>query len=308
MGTPEFAVPSLDILLQNNYKVVGVVTATDKYGGRGNKQLIESAVKKHALQKGIPVLQPAKLRDPQFQQQLQELEPNLMVVVAFRMLPESVWAMPEYGTFNLHGSLLPLYRGAAPINWAVIRGESETGVTTFFIQHQIDTGDMILQKRMKIGDNETAGEVHDRMMLLGADAVLETVRLIEMGEVPLQKQDHRQATKAPKLHRENCEIDFNQPTQDVHNFIRGLSPYPGAWTQLDNKTFKILRSTIDSEAPRHAPGSFVSDNRSFLKIATADGYVNVLELQLQGRKRMEVLAFLNGYRFNEDESMKENNK
>lgn len=299
MGTPEFAVPSLDILLENGYNVVGVVTATDKYGGRGNKQLLQSAIKKYAVKREIPVLQPAKLRDPQFQQQLRDLNPNLQIVVAFRMLPESVWAFPEYGTFNLHGSLLPLYRGAAPINWAVINGEKQTGVTTFFIQHKIDTGDIIFQESMPIGENETAGDVHDRMMQLGARVVLRTVQAIEQGEVELQQQDHQMATKAPKLYHENCEIDFTQSTEEVHNFIRGLSPYPGAWTQLEDKTFKILRSAKDYEAPTHAPGAFVSDNRSYLKIATADGYVRVLELQLEGRRRMDIEPFLNGYRFGE---------
>ena len=283
MGTPEFAVPALDILVQNDYDVVGVVTATDKYGGRGGKQLIESAVKKYAVAHDIPVLQPEKRRDPAFLEALQKLEADLFVVVAFRMLPEVVWAMPPKGTFNLHGYLLPKYRGAAPINWAIINGERETGVTTFFIQQEIDTGDVILQAKMPIGENETAGEVHDQMMLLGAETVLKTVRLIEQGDVKLQRQDDAQATKAPKIFHETCEIDFNQSTERVHNFIRGLSPYPAAWTTLDGQQLKIFRTTTEITPHNNKPGTFLSDNKKMLKIATADGYVHVHELQLQGR-------------------------
>jgi len=297
MGTPEFAVPSLDILVQNDYDVVGVVTATDKYGGRGGKQLLESAVKKYAVKHNIPVLQPKKLRDPAFLEALQKLEADLFVVVAFRMLPEVVWAMPSKGTFNLHGSLLPKYRGAAPINWAIINGERETGVTTFFIQKEIDTGDVILQAKMPIGENETAGEVHDQMMMLGAETVLKTVRLIEQDNVKLQRQDDAQATKATKIFHETCEINFNQSTERVHNFIRGLSPYPAAWTTLDGKQLKIFRTTKEIVTHDQEPGTFISDNKKMLKIATADGYVQVHELQLQGRKRMDTVAFLNGYEF-----------
>ena len=299
MGTPDFAVPSLAILLENGYDVAGVVTATDKYGGRGNKVLLESAVKKYAVEHDIPVLQPGKLRDSAFLEELAALQADLQVVVAFRMLPEVVWDMPAQGTFNLHGSLLPKYRGAAPINWAVIKGEKTTGVTTFFIQHQIDTGDIILQKEMPIGPDETAGDVHDRMMVLGAEAVLETVKMIELGTVELQKQDHQAATKAPKLFRENCEVDFNQTSEVVHNFIRGLSPYPAAWTTLDGKQLKILKSEIamTMEMPNTPPGTFSSDNKSYIQVSTANGFINLLELQLQGRKRMPVKDFLNGYSF-----------
>lgn len=299
MGTPEFAVPSLAILLENGYDVAGVVTATDKYGGRGNKVLLESAVKKYAVEQGITVLQPTKLRDPQFLEDLAALKADLQIVVAFRMLPELVWDMPSKGTFNLHGSLLPKYRGAAPINWAVIRGEQTTGVTTFFIQHKIDTGDIILQREMPIGPDDTAGDVHDKMMLLGAETVLETVKLIEQGEVQLQVQDHKAATKAPKLFKETCEIDFNQTSEEVHNFIRGLSPYPAAWTTLDNKQLKILRSEIvmTMDMPTSPPGTFSSDNKSYIQVSTSNGYINLLEIQLQGRKRMKVKDFLNGYSF-----------
>lgn len=297
MGTPEFAVPSLSILVENGYKVVGVVTATDKLGGRGKKQLLEPAVKKYAVSQNIPVLQPTKLKAPDFLENLRRLEAGLFVVVAFRMLPEAVWAMPEHGTFNLHGSLLPKYRGAAPINWAVIEGERETGVTTFFIKREIDTGDLILQEKMPIGENETAGEVHDRMMELGAKVVLKTVQAVESGNYTLKKQDDSRATRAPKIFHETCEIDFGQPTQKVHDFIRGLSPYPAAWTKLEGKELKILRATKEITPHNQQPGAFLSDNKEWLKIATADGFVYVHELQLEGRRRMLVGDFLNGFSF-----------
>jgi methionyl-tRNA formyltransferase len=297
MGTPDFAVPSLRILVQNGYKVVGVVTATDKYGGRGKKQLLESPVKKYAVEQGIPVLQPKNLKSPEFQEELRGLNANLQVVVAFRMLPEAVWDLPEYGTFNLHGSLLPRYRGAAPINWAVINGDAETGVTTFFIRHQIDTGDVLFQEKMPIGPNETAGAVHDRMMLLGAETVLKTVKAIESGDYQLQKQDDALATKAPKLFRETCEIDFTQPIEKVHNFVRGLSPYPAAWTTLEGKQLKILRAHYEKADLDATPGTFRSDNKSWIKIAAPDGWLVVEELQMQGRKRMKANDFLNGFFF-----------
>ncbi len=300
MGTPEFAVPSLDILVKNGYNVVGVVTATDKLGGRGGKQLIQSAVKEYAVANGLRVLQPEKLKNPAFLEELRSLQANLQIVVAFRMLPEVVWAMPSLGTFNLHGSLLPKYRGAAPINWAIINGETETGVTTFFLQHEIDAGDIILQATMPIGENETAGEVHDRMMQLGAETVLKTVQMIEQGNVQLQKQKDAEASHAPKIFHETCEINFNQPTQKVHDFIRGLSPYPAAWTMLDGQELKILKTTKEIVLHDHTAGTFISDNKKMLKIATANGFVHVHELQLQGRKRMDAVAFLNGYKFEQN--------
>jgi len=295
MGTPPFAVPALDVLVRHSYPVAGVVTATDKFGGRGGKQRIESAVKKYALAHDLPVLQPKKLRDPGFLKQLRALEADLFVVVAFRMLPEVVWSMPPKGTFNLHGSLLPRYRGAAPINWAIIRGEEETGVTTFFIQRDIDTGDILLQKKLTIGPDETAGQLHDRMMQLGAEAVLETVRLIESGDYELQEQDHSLATKAPKIFTETCEINFDQSTRQVYNFIRGLSPYPAAWTTLDGLKLKILQARPIFEAHDHSPGTLLSDGKKVLQFATRDGYIQVLELKLEGRKQMQVQPFLNGY-------------
>lgn len=297
MGTPEFSVPSLNILVENGYNIAGVVTATDKTGGRGGKQIIESAVKKYARPKGLRILQPPSLKNPAFLEELQSLRADLQVVVAFRMLPEAVWSMPRLGTFNLHGSLLPRYRGAAPINWAIINGEKKTGVTTFFIHHEIDTGDVLFQEEMPIGENETAGEVHDRMMTLGAGLVLKTVRAIEKGNYELKRQDESLASKAPKLYHETCEIDFSQPVEQVHNFIRGLSPYPAAWTTLDGQELKILRTVKEIAPHSHPAGKFVTDGRSFLKIAVQDGFIVVDELQLQGRRRMRTVDFLNGYRF-----------
>ncbi|MEM6697158.1 MAG: methionyl-tRNA formyltransferase [Bacteroidota bacterium] len=299
MGTPDFAVPSLQFLVENDYQVVGVITATDKYGGRGGKHLIESAVKRYAVAQNIPVLQPKNLKAADFQAELKALNANLQVVVAFRMLPESVWAMPAYGTFNLHGSLLPKYRGAAPINWAVINGEKETGVTSFFLKQQIDTGDMLFQESLPIGEDETAGEVHDRMMQLGAAVVLRSVQAVEKGDYELQAQNNELATKAPKIYHDTCEINFNQSTQKVHNFIRGLSPYPAAWTTLDGLKLKVLRTTKLLEDHDLKAGNFSTDNKHFLRIATADGFVEVHELQLAGRKRMKTKDFLNGYKIGE---------
>lgn len=295
MGTPGFAVPSLNILLENGYNVVGVITSTDKLGGRGKKKVIESEVKQFAKSKGLRILQPSNLKAPSFVEELSSLNANLQIVVAFRMLPEVVWDMPELGTFNLHGSLLPKYRGAAPINWAVINGDKETGVTTFFLKKEIDTGDLIFQERMPIGPNDTAGEVHDRMMILGAETVLKTVKAIEADEVEPTQQDDSQATKAPKIFHETCEIDFNQDSQVVHNFIRGMSPYPAAWTVLGGKKLKITKAKFHLEKHHLTPGTFQTDNKSFLQLATKDGFIEVELLQLQGRKRMDTLSFLNGY-------------
>lgn len=294
MGTPEFAVPSLEILIAADYPVVGVITATDKRGGRGGKRLLESAVKKCAVKHGIPVLQPAKFRDEGFLADLRALRADLQIVVAFRMLPTVVWDMPSLGTFNLHGSLLPKYRGAAPINWAVIRGERETGCTTFFLKHEIDTGDILLRHRIPIGPNDTAGDVHDRMMLEGAELVLKTVQLIETKDYTLQAQDGTLATSAPKIDRDTCRIDWNQPAQTVHDFIRGLNPWPAAWTTLDGDTLKIIRSTCESIDHKHLPGRVLTDGKTSIKVACKGGYLNVLELQAAGRKRMEVRSFLAG--------------
>lgn len=299
MGTPDFAVPSLKILIENGYNVVGVITATDKMGGRGKNKLIESAVKKYAVSKDIPVLQPKNLKSPEFQAELKALNANLQIVVAFRMLPESVWNMPELGTFNLHGSLLPRYRGAAPINWAVINGDTETGVTTFFLKHEIDTGNIIFQERMPIYPDDTAGAVHDRMMELGAKTVLKTVQAIEQEAVEPKPQNDQLASHAPKIFRETCEINFQQPAEKVHDFIRGMSPYPAAWTILDGKQLKILRSTYTEDFHQLEPGTFRSDDKNYIKIACTPGIIQIHELQLQGRKRMSTKDFLNGYSFND---------
>ena len=230
LGTPEFAVPSLKILIEHGYDVVGVITATDKLGGRGKKKLIQSAVKKYAVEQGLKVLQPKNLKNPEFVEEVRALGADLQVVVAFRMLPRVIWDMPRLGTMNLHGSLLPKYRGAAPINWAVIRGEKETGVTTFLLKQKIDTGDILQQKSLPIGENETTGEVYNRMMEMGAEVLLESVQALESGNYKLLPQNDAIATKAPKVFHETSEVDFIQPTQKVHDFIRGLSPYPTAWT------------------------------------------------------------------------------
>ena len=249
-----------------------------KYGGRGNKKLLQSAVKKYAVEKGIPVLQPKNLKAPEFQEELRALKAGLQIVVAFRMLPEAVWNMPPKGTVNLHGSLLPRYRGAAPIHWAVINGDSETGVTSFKLKHEIDTGDMIFQDKMPIGENDTTGDVHDKMMLLGAKTVLKTVQAIENDTVTFTPQDASQVSKAPKLFKETCEIDFNQTTQTVHNFIRGLNPFPSAWTTLEDLQLKIYKAEKEIIDHDYRTGEFLSDNKNYLKITTTDGLVNVLSL------------------------------
>lgn len=299
MGTPDFAVPSLQILLENGYDIVTVVTAPDKPGGRQGIQ--QSAVKQFAVAKGLNILQPEKLKSPEFLETLRALKPDLQIVVAFRMLPELVWSMPPMGTMNLHGSLLPKYRGAAPINWAVINGEKETGVTTFLLKHEIDTGDLLFQERIPIGPDETAGELHDRMMQTGANLILKSVQALENGTAKPFPQSNEQATHAPKIFAETCRINFEQPTEKVHNFIRGLSPYPGAWTTMDGKTLKILRSSLDMGAwqvPETSiqAGQFYTDNKNYLFIGAADGYLQVLELQMEGKKRMSVKDFLNGYK------------
>lgn len=295
MGTPDFAVPSLDILLENGYDVVGVITSTDKWGGRGNKKLLESDVKKYALEKGLNILQPKNLKSPEFQAELRALEADLQIVVAFRMLPESVWDMPPLGTMNLHGSLLPQYRGAAPIHWAVVNGEKETGVTTFLLQHEIDTGDLLFQSKTAIGENETTGELYNRLKTIGADLMLKSVQAIEKGDYKLQAQDDSKVCHAPKIFHQDCWIDFDKPTLEVHNFIRGMSPVPTAWTLLDDEKLKIFKTEKEIIAHNKAPGSIETDGKRFLKIATKDGYIHLLDLQLTKRKRMDVKSFLNGH-------------
>ena len=305
MGTPEFAVASLDALVKTGYNIVGVITAPDKPAGRGMK-MNESAVKQYALQHNLNILQPEKLKDPEFLKQLKSLNADLQVVVAFRMLPEIVWNMPRLGTINLHGSLLPQYRGAAPINWAVINGEKETGVTTFKLQHEIDTGNILLQESFPIGENETAGEVHDKMKEIGAKLLVKTVNglasasLKEISQNSSLTIDHSPLKHAPKIFTGTCKIDFSKTTGEVHNLIRGLSPFPGAFTYLNNKLFKIYKSEKDYSSGQTGsvrPGDYQTDGKTYLKFACIDGYVNVLEVQLEGKKKIEIKDFLKGYRF-----------
>jgi methionyl-tRNA formyltransferase len=297
MGTPEFAVPSLEILLEHGFNIVAVITAVDKYGGRGKKKLLESAVKKCALNHGIDILQPKNLKNLEFIDKLKSYAADLQIVVAFRMLPEVVWNMPSLGSYNLHGSLLPKYRGAAPINWAVINGDKETGVTTFKLKHAIDTGDVLLQKKMAIYNDDTAGNVHDRMMWLGASAVLDTVQRIHAGKTQLLQQDSSETSKAPKIHRETCEIDFDKECEDVYNFIRGMSPYPTAWTKLNGQQLKIYQSDFELVIDEFKIGEMQTDQKKFLKFKCKNGYVNALEVQLEGKQKMGIQSFLNGYKF-----------
>jgi methionyl-tRNA formyltransferase len=302
MGTPEFAVPSLDKLLQAGSNIVGVITAPDRPAGRG-MNLQQSAIKKFAAEKGLQILQPVKLKDPEFLQQLQSLKADLQIVVAFRMLPEVVWNMPPMGTVNLHGSMLPQYRGAAPINWAIINGEKETGATTFKLQHQIDTGNILLQQKIIIGDDETAGELHDKMKAVGADLLLRTVNGLineSLTETPQSSSDQEgQAIlrEAPKISTENLKINWNKNVGEVYNLIRGLSPYPAAFTLLNNKTLKIYKSQKEIIQPIIAEGNFETDKKTFLKFACTNGYISIKELQLEGKKRMSIEDFLRGFHF-----------
>jgi methionyl-tRNA formyltransferase len=296
MGTPDFAVASLSALVDAGFDVIGVVTAADKPAGRGQK-LQESAVKQYAVSRGIKVLQPLKLKDPDFITELRNLSPDLQVVVAFRMLPEIVWNMPTKGTINLHASLLPQYRGAAPINHAIINGEKESGVTTFFLKHEIDTGDVIFSEKVTIADNETAGELHDKLMEVGADLLVKTVTAIANDNYQEQPQPYSEELKhAPKIFKENCFIDWNQPTLVVHNIIRGLSPYPTAFTKLNDKTLKIFKAEPEDKEPGIASGGFLTDGKTFLKFATKDGFIRLQDIQYEGKKRMSVEEFLRGVR------------
>lgn len=296
MGTPDFAVASLNALVEAGFDVVGVVTAADKPAGRGQK-LQESAVKKYAVEKGIKVLQPLKLKDPEFITELKALQADLQVVVAFRMLPEVVWDMPAKGTINLHASLLPQYRGAAPINHVIINGEKESGVTTFFLKHEIDTGDVIFSESVAIGDADTAGDLHDQLMTVGAGLLVKTVKAIEAGDYKEQAQPQSSELKhAPKIFKEDCQIDWNQSARHIYNLIRGLSPYPTAFTRLNDKTLKIFRATLETATPDIAPGEFLSDGKTFLKFAAKDGFIALTDLQYEGKKRMLVDEFLRGMR------------
>ena len=304
MGTPEFAVASLDALIKAGCNIVSVITALDKPGGRG-MQLQQSAVKKYAVEHNLKVLQPEKLKNPEFLAELKSLNANLQIVVAFRMLPEAVWNMPPMGTINLHGSLLPQYRGAAPINWAVINGEKETGVTTFKLKHEIDTGDILLQESFPIGENDTAGEVHDKMKEIGATVLVKTVKGLANGTLKETPQDSRLTTQdsrllkhALKIHTDTCRINWNQPVENVFNLIRGLSPYPAAFIVMNEKMLKIYKAKKEIVVPTHTEGEYETDGKTFLKFACANGYLHLQEIQLEGKKRMSIEEFLRGYRFN----------
>ncbi|HEY0677068.1 MAG TPA: methionyl-tRNA formyltransferase [Chitinophagaceae bacterium] len=303
MGTPEFAVASLDALVKAGCNIAGVITAPDKPAGRG-MQLQQSAVKKYALEKGLYILQPEKLKSPEFIETLKAVKADLQVVVAFRMLPEVVWSMPPLGTINLHASLLPQYRGAAPINWAVINGEKETGVTTFKLQHEIDTGNILLQERLPIGADETAGELHDRMKVTGAALLVRTVEGIANGTLKEVKQDDiysdppskHELKHAPRIFTETCKIDWTGPVNSIYNLIRGLSPYPTAFTHLDGKLLKIYKAAMELNRHGAEAGSYETDGKSWFRFAASDGYIYLKEMQLEGKKKMMVEDFLRGYR------------
>ncbi|MCC7223141.1 MAG: methionyl-tRNA formyltransferase [Chitinophagales bacterium] len=303
MGTPEFAVPSLSILHQNGYEIAAVVTAPDKPAGRGY-HLQASPIKRYAQAHGLMVLQPEKLRDATFLAQLRDLAADLQVVVAFRMLPSLVFSMPRLGCINLHASLLPQYRGAAPINWAIIRGETETGLTTFYIEQEIDKGNMIAQTRLSIGINETAGELHDRLMVQGAQLLLETVRAIANGTAQGQAQTQSKDLRAaPKIFTDTCRINWAQNAADIHNFVRGMSPYPAAFTLLNGQNLKILRSTLippDAKvsSPMPPAGTLHSDGKKYIHVATADTWIALQEVQPSGKRPMTIADFLNGYKGN----------
>ena len=300
MGTPEFAVASLDALVNADYNIVAVVTAPDKPAGRG-MQLTESAVKKYAVEKGLKILQPEKLKNPAFINELKSLQADVQVVVAFRMLPEIVWNMPPLGTINVHASLLPQYRGAAPINWAIINGEKETGITTFKLQHEIDTGNILLQEKISIGENETAGELHDTLKNLGAKLIVKTIQQTENGNLKEKPQSEignqkSEIKHAPKIFTETCKIDWNKNAEDIYNLIRGLSPYPTAFTYLHEKMLKIYFGKKEICNHHLANGDVESDNRKYLKFACADGFIHCTDIQLQGKKRMHIEDFLRGYK------------
>jgi methionyl-tRNA formyltransferase len=308
LGTPGFAVPSLDILVQNGYEIPAVITAPDKPAGRGQK-LAESDVKKYAVSKGLNVLQPVKLGDPDFLETVKSLKADLQIVVAFRMMPEKLWAMPPLGTFNLHGSLLPQYRGAAPINRAVMNGELFTGVTTFFLKQEIDTGNIVFRERIDIGPDESAGELHDRMMMVGAELVLKTVKSIEAGTAPMHSQDEfvkegEILLPAPKIFKQDALLDFTWDIRKLHNHVRGLSPFPGAYFNLQLPTeeiiqVKVLRSSFE-EAGVVLTHELLTDHKTFIKVSGKDGFLHIHELQIPGKKRMKVDELLRGFRFPDD--------
>ncbi len=301
MGTPDFAVPSLEILLANSYRITAVVTAPDKPRGRG-QELSPTPIKSLAVKQGLPILQPETLKDPGFVEQIKALKPDLIIVVAFRILPQEIFTIPRLGAFNLHASLLPKYRGAAPINWAIINGETETGVTTFFLQSKVDTGNMLLQARIPIRSEDNAGMIHDKLSEVGAEIVLHTVRLIEQGKAIPRKQDDALASPAPKIFKGDCRIDWNQPAERIHNRIRGLSPHPTAFTMHKGKMLKLFRTHLIEESPQGQPGEVVVRGSGF-EVSALDRMIAIDELQLEGRKRMGAEEFLRGYKMQSGETL-----
>lgn len=306
MGTPEFAVSILKTLVESHYNIVGVITAPDKPAGRGRK-LNESAIKTYAKSQGLHIMQPTNLKNEHFIDELKALKANLQIVVAFRMLPQVVWQLPEYGTFNLHASLLPDYRGAAPINWAIINGETQTGVSTFFIDEKIDTGEIILQDALLIDPKEDAGSLHDKLMLLGSQLVLDTVKLIETNKVTTTAQPlDKESKTAYKLDRDNCKIDWNDSLLNIYNKIRGLSPYPAAWTYLQNNgdTLDVKIYTAEIEKKSHNfPNGHILATKKELKVAVDEGFIIIKELKLPGKRKMDIKSLLNGYHFHESSKM-----
>jgi methionyl-tRNA formyltransferase len=299
MGTPEFAVPSLRILLDRSYEICGVVTAPDKPRGRG-RQVSFTPIKEFALLHHLPILQPENLKDPKFITEIRQLAPDLAVVVAFRILPHEVYVIPKHGSFNLHASLLPKYRGAAPMNWAIIHGETETGVTTFFLQDTVDTGSVLLQERVKIGADDTVGILHDMLSVVGAETVLQTVRLIELGKAQPQLQNNSLACPAPKIFKHDCRIDWKNSSQQVHNFVRGLSPHPASWTTHNGRVIKVYRTTIE-EAQSQSPGVVLRCTKDMLHVGTGSGAVSIQEIQQEGKRRLGIEEFLRGYTVKEGE-------
>ena len=301
MGTPEFAVPSLDILVKNGFNVACVVTVPDKPQGRGLK-LSQSEVKKYALEHNLPILQPEKLKDEKFIKYLEELSPDIIVVVAFRILPREVYSLAKLGAFNLHASLLPKYRGAAPINWAIINGETKTGVTTFFLDDKVDTGNIIFQEEVDINSDETAGDLHDKLMQIGANLVLKTVHAILNNNAPRIQQSDLKATPAPKIFKEHCKIDWNNQMEKIHNLIRGLSPYPAAFTTYKGKIIKIYKSEKTNTKVDLLPGSVLVIKED-LFVACNDSYLKIIELQLEGKKRLKTEEFLRGINFQKEDTL-----
>jgi len=297
MGTPEFAIPGLKILLENHYTIAAVVTAPDKPRGRG-QQISFTPVKELALSHQLLVLQPQHLKDPGFVSTVVDLAPDLIIVVAFRILPKEIFTIPRYGSFNLHASLLPRYRGAAPINWAIMDGQQETGVTSFLLRETVDTGSILLQARVRIGADETAGELHDKLSLIGAEIVLQTVRLFELGKAHPRPQDDTLATPAPKIFRENCKIEWNNSAERVFDFVRGLSPLPCAWTVHEGRILRIYRSAVvqSTDSPSKVPGTLITVTKNQLVVACAQSALSIIEIQQEGKKRMSIEDFLRGYK------------